>query len=988
MTNAELVEKIKRILEDPESSTGEEQQEAARVYASRLRKVDEGMRRALGQLNSGALSDAYRIITDGALLEEYAGLSFGGSADWRVVCRTFDYEVAPTLDDGARAQLALFRDQYEPVNELFARRRRQAMENAPSLSQLETLYRIEELFGAHDFLSRQIENLERRRNDELASALHSVTAENVLALDFKALIAEFRDARRHTPVSNEVLRKYKSWYEYAQSCHELDALRDLIARWQTASEDQDAYAILEMLQEYRQGEYKHAAAFVTDAEMNALSELVDHALKLERAETLRHDAQRKAETLRAALLRSTTDVDKLHDLWEAAEVAANNAGVSIPPDVEKDYRRATNALDTQRRRKRFAVTALVLVVVAFFVALTTLSIMHSANVKKATAAAAAIQAYIDAFERHDAKSGPALETAAATIAKNRETNPKFNDVPEYASVVEYFEQLQANEKKRLHDIEDLRDSIDAAHDEGRAVPNLVENLKKLLFNDLEKEKYDYIRLHQEDNNLLYARNEESVKKYSDLVDEMTLKAKELQDSPDLTLNQAGELLHELRAGIAKLKSMESRGEIAQAAVNSRKAVEASVNGSERRLKLRAALESHGSALGAAVGAADEYVKTLQKIKSETAINSDSEPEEDGDGALSSLGATLDAAIVDVANAANAVAWNKIATNWPTVNDSVKTKAASSSATKALAAKGLAFAPEFKEYQETRKDFDKFAERGGYSNSASMIASALEKLKTQTWTFYDSKDDRYYYLTSAPERGKSNLKYLADPDDESTKGFAVDNFDSEKVAASKPSVQYTIAKKASDAFRTEPTPERWFEVVEFALRELNSAEEQTLDPVVKLQTLAVFVLASESYPGFEELHTWLETTRKTSGFDFSINAYQPSKELLEQREIAKKALRDAPDLVKTLASVKTAFDDGARPLGRKYQWIGYLDDVNSEPKLVVGTGKKAPEGATLWLARGADATAEQIGVMSKDGATFSTTRDLTQCRWSPVYVRVE
>ena len=63
-------------------------------------------------------------------------------------------------------------------------------------------------------------------------------------------------------------------------------------------------------------------------------------------------------------------------------------------------------------------------------------------------------------------------------------------------------------------------------------------------------------------------------------------------------------------------------------------------------------------------------------------------------------------------------------------------------------------------------------------------------------------------------------------------------------------------------------------------------------------------------------------------------------------------------------------------------------MNSEPKLVVGTGKKAPEGATLWLARGADATAEQIGVMSKDGATFNTTRDLTQCRWSPVYVRVE
>ena len=151
---------------------------------------------------------------------------------------------------------------------------------------------------------------------------------------------------------------------------------------------------------------------------------------------------------------------------------------------------------------------------------------------------------------------------------------------------------------------------------------------------------------------------------------------------------------------------------------------------------------------------------------------------------------------------------------------------------------------------------------------------------------------------------------------------------------------------------------------------------------------MFVLASESYPGFEELQTWVEKTRKESEFDFSINAYQPGKELLEQRENAKKALRYAPDLIKALDAVKTAFDDGERALGCKYQWIGYLDDVNSNPKLVVGTGKTAPEGASLWIARGADATAEKIGVMSESGATFTSSRDLTQCRWTPVYVRVE
>ena len=44
-----------------------------------------------------------------------------------------------------------------------------------SRSQLETLYRIEEQIGARDFLSRQIEGLERRRNLELADALKSAS---------------------------------------------------------------------------------------------------------------------------------------------------------------------------------------------------------------------------------------------------------------------------------------------------------------------------------------------------------------------------------------------------------------------------------------------------------------------------------------------------------------------------------------------------------------------------------------------------------------------------------------------------------------------------------------------------------------------------------------------------------------------------------------------------------------------------------------------
>ena len=94
MTNAELVEKIRRILEDPESASPDEQREAARLYATRVRRVQEGFRRALGRLNNGELADADWILTDGSLLEDYAALTLPGAEDWQVVCRTFDYEVA------------------------------------------------------------------------------------------------------------------------------------------------------------------------------------------------------------------------------------------------------------------------------------------------------------------------------------------------------------------------------------------------------------------------------------------------------------------------------------------------------------------------------------------------------------------------------------------------------------------------------------------------------------------------------------------------------------------------------------------------------------------------------------------------------------------------------------------------------------------------------------------------------------------------------
>ena len=988
MTNAELAEKIKRILEDSESASADEQKEAARLYAARLRRVEEGFRRALGRLNNDQLADADWILTDGALLEDYAALSIPAAEDWRVVCRTFDYDVPPGTDPAARDRLAAFRDEFAPLREAFAKRRRQAMENAPSRSQLETLYYLEEKLGARDFLTRQIERLERRRSEELAEAALELNEENVFSIDFNALIAEFRDPRRHAPIPPETLDKYRKWFDFYQSRYELANLRDLIARWETASASQDVAATLGLLAEYRAGEFQHAAPYVTKEETERLAALVDQALRIERAEELREDARRKVSALRSALVRSTTDANKLHDLYEAATIASNNAGTSLPPDVEKDYEKHVDSLNTQARRRRVLGIAFTVVAVGLFATLAALSVVHSRNVKLAKTAAEAVEAQLDAFEKHSPDSAAALDAAAALVAKYAEEKPKLVDFPDYSAAVERFNSLQTAEKKRLSDIERLVDEIDEAHESGRSASASIENLKKLLYNDKEKEKYDYARLYREDSNLQRSKNAESSDQYSETIDALAAKERELEENPALTVAEAKKTLADLRAGLEELKSREQFAEISRPLVAAREALEKAVEGSERRFKLRAALEKHETALAKAVGNAAEYEKTLKAIRAETSELSANGGEDLADATKDAMDSALDAAIVDVGGVAGATAWNKFAASNGSVNDSARTLAASGAAEKALQSPALSFAPELGPYKKARAALDEFAKRGGYANAAKTLADALEKYETPTWGFFDSKDDRYFYLASDPQEGRSGLKYLSDVEGGATRDFAADRFDETALESAPPSAQYMLAGLAASRLAKDPAPEDWLAVVEGALRALDVAPETTLDPVLKLQLLAAVVDSAKSYPGFEEPTSWLEKTRHDSDFDFAVNAYQPGKELLEQRENARKALRDAPDLKKTLAAAKTAFDEGERSFACEYRWVGYLDEVNSAATLVLGTGKSVEEGATLWIARGVGATAEEVGVMTADGPSFNSTKDWATYRWTPVYARVE
>lgn len=990
MTNAELVEKIKRILEDPESVPGDEQKETARVYAARLRRVDEGFRRALGQLNSGMLSEADRIMTDSSLLEEYASLILPGAEDWQVVCRTFDFEVAPTLPLGGRDKLAEFAAQYAPASELFRRRRRQVMENAPLRSQLETLYQIKDLMGARDFVVRQIERLEKLRSEELSRAAKGITAENVFSLDFGALLAEFNDARRLTPVPAETIEKYRSWYEYTRSCNELTQLRQLIAQWQAAYDAQDAGALLACLAAYRAGEFRHAAGYVTAEETQRLSALVDYTLKVEHADALRTDATRKLEALRAGLLR-VTDSDKLYDLWNAAEVAVNNAGMSMPPELERDYSNAVDSIETQGRRKRTAVVAFIAVACLFFAGLTTLAVMHSKFVKDAGAAAAALAEQLDAAEKFDAGTSAALDVAAKMVERNEAEHPKFAGYPDYAAEVDRFNALMAAEKARVAEIEKLVDQIDAAHEAGTPAARLLESLKGKLRGDAEKEKYGYVDLYRDDMALLNAKNAAAADSYSEILDALVVKQQSL-DNDAVSVAETKQTLAELHTGLNKLadmeKSAEAKGEtIAAPLLNSRIALEAAVAGTERRFKFRVALEKNGAALLPAVGKPKEYLAVLKRIKDEVGDISAQKGDDLADSTETILSDALDAAMLDVPNADAAAAWNKFAGLWKTVNATVRSATASQSAEKALAPKGLAFAPEYSTFAETRKPFQAFAANGGYEGTAKKLFDATRLYKAQTWTLYDAEEERYFYLTSNPREKTSGLKYVADPETDSTRDFPADSFDSTVLAAATSSVQSAIAAAASGLSGVSVSPDAWFGAVRDIVAKLDAADEKALDPVLKLQLCAVLIDAVRGYPGFEELGKWLDGVRDSSNFDFKVNPYQPGKELLEQRDIARKDLRSLPDLTTAIAAAKDAFDDGEKTLGAEYRWVGYLDEVNANGVLVLASGQRVPDGSTLWIARGENASAQEIGVMENGSAKFTADLGWAAYRWTPIYARI-
>lgn len=980
MTNAELVEKIRRICQDSESIPESEHAEAARLYATRLRHIDKCFRRAIGLLRADQLSETDRFMREERLIEDYESLMTPDFNTWQDYCRVFSFETPPELSEDAYDELKAFQEEFEPARELFARRRKLALENASFVLQLETLYDLELLLGERDVLTRQIRRLETARNDELVALFQTFDQKTALQFDFAALDVEINNAKRRVPVPAEVVAAFRKWNDYAQGQKELNVLRQLTGHWDSALATKDVKAVLDCLAVYRATNFDRAARYISNDERRRLDEMIRATLDLERAEENAEAAREAIADFESALGDSASTIDDLRAARDRAEQLADAAGMKIPVKLESVYVAILSNEELQRRRKTTALVAAAVAALAVIVGGVAFIVSKTTATRNAREAAAMIAARLDAFESGDADAFAEVE---ALVAQNAEEHPAYQNEAEYAKALERVADVKKAEEARVGKIKDIVENIQNSHDASVPAAGLLAELKTLFRSEKEKAEFGYVKLLRDDAQLTKERKESTSTLYEEKLAEAKALVEAATDVKDADVAERRRRFDAARSALLLLVQEEKSLGVSKPLVAQREALDKVLDGEEGRLGRAEARSRLQPPLVANVGNVEGFVKTLVDMK-----NSPEElGEGDDDAAKSAISATLQSAIDSTAKAKLAQKWNASSKTKTSVNDAAFDLDSYIEAEKAFHSVGK-FAPEEKNASKAYDALKEFARNGGYDRASSSLVSAFDKYRNTAYVVYDSQKKVYYYATKNPKIALRNIEYYLAPERSVPQDLPESAMTYASSATEAP--QYAIYRLIDPLRQKNPTPKMWIDSIEGALRLLDSSDETVLDPIMKAQLLAPIIRSAKGFPGFDKLAKWAEDDLAISGLNLSFNSYDVEDSNMEKnRNAAKKALKTLPSLTEAVAGARSAYMVGELPsIACEYQWVGFLDVIEKEPCVVFGNSASVSDKATLWICPAAEDYVVQIGdYATPNAAIFNEERDWTQYRWSPVYARV-
>lgn len=966
MTNTEIVEKIKRVLEDPEGVANDELEELASVFARRLRSVDEGLGRARSALQSGQLCEADRQLRDEQLIEASEILMFDQFEDWQSACRILGLETPVAISKGAGADLLEFSYRFEPVRETFAKYRLLELEGGSPRSRLELLYEIKAALPKYvDFFSRSLIRLEGEFDKGVASKLKLTEPDGVPQRDLLRWRACLTRPERETPSDSGLVRKIDARLELFQSNEALKKLDSLVQRWESATTDAERFACNA---EYFNGEeeFIKALTMAPKSTLDRLNRLVATAQSAERTLNADRTYQAKLKRLQGYVARSE-NVDELESVYQEAELAAQAANAQIPHSVQEDYETRVESILARKRRKRTSIIALTLALVVFFAFLIVSITTRGRMEKRAQASAAEITRRLDEFKavRENSENYPSLAAAKEIVERNATESPEYMEVEDYKIAVEQYEIAARTEAKRQKEFENALAVVEREHEDGRAVPNLVANLKRQVLTDEERQQFN--AAYKEDADLSKTKSQSRIDAYKAELETLVADYRALESSETTTNAERLAEIRRIRDRVHSLAGNEKFG-VSKELVDRRETLQKAVEGFERRAQTDASTAEMGRELLETVGNAEAYVGALNELKKK--LKNDDR-----------LLAAIESANQDVANVRRAASWNALIGKFPTAlewcADPTAFKELDASLTKDRAA--LSFAPDYESAKTIVAKTRSFVEGGGFENARKPLLKDLREFERPLWVLFDDERHNYYYVTSDPAE-TNELKYIPHAGGV-LQNFNVDEFRGELESHKAP--QNEFAQIVSSNLSSNPTPDSWFEAVSAILRTLDAESEETLDPALKYRLLGLAAESVARFPELDELAKWFEDSKKLEDANPNANVYTPGAQLQSARVGALAALRRAPNLSELDARAKEFWRTLKAPLGTSYDWIGYLDFNDGEP--VVRAKASLDNYGDLWVAIGTTGAATRCGEVRDGRATITDEKDLSVAnRWTPIY----
>lgn len=972
ISNAKIVEQIRKALADPEGMEYDKLSEIAKDYGAACDRLNGLLSTAIAYYTTGFYCEAARIAKEENLLQEYQTLLFPDVDSWRDVCRGLGWEIKANISTVNGTELQTFLMSYEAHADLFARNRRLALADAPAEERLEVLYQLVALFPENPGLIRSINALEGRRDREIGEFASSLTPSNATREAVRACLDELESPSRRTPPSQETVERLRTAETYLVDVERKEELRFSIAEWSDALERQDENEALAHLNQYREFLALNAEkadeyyASLSVEEQSNLKAAVAFSESAERKRALDATVRRRAFELENAI-NAEEGESAVENALSRLEQAAAAAGRPNMPQVSERARVYLDATHMKNRRKTLLTVSLILTLVAGFIAAAATATYQNVSKKKARAFAEEISQTLAEYENGDVA---ALERVEKQIARMRERDSRLERSPEVEKVFDRFDSLKAQETKRVGSYEDLVAKLTDAHSNGRSDYTSLASLKNVAKTESEKRKYN--ELAREDNQLRVKNRSAADEKFSAELAVLKAKFDALKERGDLTDADLVTGVTQLKSGLTELERSAQLSNVSEGLATSLKTLASAVDAFERE-RTRAGF---ADALARTIGNAAGYRSELDRVFS----------------ALKVPAERIVATNAAVEFTASVDAWNNFVTRFGSKSSEwTKDDAALEGVLKYVEnnrAK-LAVMPEWSKLEGFIAPLTEEGQSTDIGAFFEELRQAFADYATRYWTLYHEETERYYYLVEEIKYGDDRMVEYRPSLDGEQRMFNSSFMEEEDTVTQ--SLQYRLYNVIDGFAKKAPSQTEFAGAVQNIMTLVATAKETELDPALKAVMLYKLLLVVCKEEKFSSLREWREKFEAEPSFRTDVDFYNQRSEGYEEfQTLAKKLTRDF-----TPAAIEAKFAEfkaggGSEPDLElpQYKWVGFVDAAEGSYGVTFGGGASPVDGAALWIARSESApqTLTEIGKCINGGANVRV--ELTEAdRWTPVYMTV-